>query len=293
MPRPWPGPRRSDSVESYLQGTRVLALVAVLALLGGIVSDTVAERFWERHALLAGLAASVTVVMLSVAIVNEALELRRRRRWRVLAQYVMLQLVGNARSIWTGVAELAALMPSDVDTTAALENGSRAVRDTPRLTEAVEDVVAAPDLRRLLQESIGRFMTEGDELLGRWAAVMLNADAYAELIDRHVELASELFSLDGRLNSTDPSIRDGHRRRSSLSHPALQIEGDIDDQHLVARVVAIAQLAEELDRLTLEVAGRIVPVQWWGQRLGTTPPAWTAAPRPERAERPPPGRFSQ
>jgi hypothetical protein len=204
MPRPWPGPRRPDSAESYLQGTRVLALVAVLALLGGIVSDTVAERFWERHALLAGLAASVIVVMLSVAILNEALELRRRRRWRVLAQYVMLQLVGNARSIWTGVAELAALMPSDVDTRAALENGSCAARETPRLTEAVEDVVAAPELRRLLHESIGRFMTEGDELIGRWAAVMLNADAYAELIDRHVELASELFWLDGLLNSTDP-----------------------------------------------------------------------------------------
>jgi hypothetical protein len=289
MARPWPGPRRSDSVESYLQGTRLLALVAVLALLGGIVSDSVGGRFWERHALVAGLAASVIVVMLSVAILNEALELRRRRRWRVLAQYVMLQLVGNARSSWTGVAELAALMPSDAGTTEALESGSRAVRDTQRLTEAVEDVVAAPELRRLLKESIHRSVTDGDQLLGRWAGVMLNADAYAELIDRHVELASELFWLDGLLNSTDPTIGDGHKRRSSLSHPALQIEGDIDDQHLVARVVAIAQLAEELDRLTLEVAGRIVPVQWWGQRLGTRPPAWTAPPPPERAERPPSG----
>lgn len=279
-------------MESYLATTRALALVAVLALVGGIVSDTVARRFWERHALLAGLAASVIVVMLSVAILNEALELRRRRRWRVLAQYVMLQLVGNARSIWTGVAELASLMPSGVGTAAALENGSRAVRDTPRLTEAVEGVVADLELRRLLDEDIGRFMTAGDELLGRWAAVMLNADAYAELIDRHVELASELFWLDGLLNSTDPSIGNG-LGRSSRSHPALQIEGDIDDEHLAARVVAITQLAEQLDRLTLQVAGQIVPVQWWGERLGTTPPAWTAGWHAGQAERPPPGRSSR
>jgi hypothetical protein len=38
-------------------------------------------------------------------------------------------------------------------------------------------------------------------------------------------------------------------------------------------VVVIAQLAEELDRTTLELALRIVPVEWWGARLGTTVPA--------------------
>jgi hypothetical protein len=32
--------------------------------------------------------------------------------------------------------------------------------------------------------------------------------------------------------------------------------------------VAISQLAEELDRQTLELALRIVPVQWWAARLG-------------------------
>ena len=292
MARPYPGPRRSDSVESERRDTRVLALVAVLALLGGVVSDTLAGRFWERHALLAGLAGSLIVVMLSVAILNEVVELRRRQRWRVLAQYVMLQLVGNARSIWTGVAELAALIPPDLVVRDALENGSWAVRDTPRLTEAVEGVVATPELRRLLKDGIGRFMTGGDELLGRWAAVMLNAAAYAELIDRHVELAAELFWLDGLLNSSDPGIENGHRR-GSRSHPARQIEGDIDDQHLVPRVVAVTQLAEELDRLTLKVAGRIVPVQWWGHRLGTTPPMWTAGPRPGPGDRPAPDRVSR
>ena len=230
--------------------------------------------------------------MLSVAILNEVVELRRRQRWRVLAQYVMLQLIGNARSIWTGVAELAALLPPDLVVRDALENGSWAVRDTPRLTEAVEGVVATSELRRLLKDGIGRFMTGGDELLGRWAAVMLNADAYAELIDRHVELAAELFCLDGLLNSSDPGIENGHSRRSR-SHPARQIEGDIDDQHLVHRVVAVTQLAEELDRLTLKVAGRIVPVQWWGHRLGTTPPMWTAGPRPGPADRPAPDRVSR
>lgn len=68
MARHDPGPRRSESVESYLRETRVIAAVALLALIGGVVSDGLAGRFWDRHALLASLVASVIVVMLSVAL---------------------------------------------------------------------------------------------------------------------------------------------------------------------------------------------------------------------------------
>jgi hypothetical protein len=82
----------SSAVDSYLQESRLLAAVAVLALVAGILSDALARDFWSRHAVLANLAASLIVVMLTVAVVNEVVERRRRRRWRVLAQYVMLEL---------------------------------------------------------------------------------------------------------------------------------------------------------------------------------------------------------
>ena len=84
------GPRRSQSIDALVRGTRVLAAVAVLALTGAIVSDAVSGDFWARHSLLGGLVASVIVVMLSVAVINEVLERRRRERWSILAQYVML-----------------------------------------------------------------------------------------------------------------------------------------------------------------------------------------------------------
>ena len=106
-----PGPRRSKSVDAYLRGTRALAAIALLALVGGVLSDAYEGRFWTDHSLLAGLVASVIVVMLTVALVNEAIERRSRQRWSVLAQYVMLQLVREARLVWTGIAELAGLMP--------------------------------------------------------------------------------------------------------------------------------------------------------------------------------------
>ncbi len=99
------GPRRS---------TRVGAALALLALAAAIASEQFAEHLWVRHPLLAGLASSAIVVMLSVAVLNEALEIRRRRRWSVLAQYVMLELVRDARMVWTAVVELAGLMPHGI-----------------------------------------------------------------------------------------------------------------------------------------------------------------------------------
>src|SRR5579862_9477172 len=139
------GPRRSDTVESYLRETRAAAAVAVLALAGGVVSDVLARGFWSRHGLLAGLASSVIVVMLSVEVVNEVVERRKRQRWSVLAQYVMLQLVRNARLTWTGMLNLAGLMPPDPYTTASLETAAQVVRDTARLTQSIRNLLADCD----------------------------------------------------------------------------------------------------------------------------------------------------
>ena len=113
-------------------------------------------------------------------------------------------------------------------------------------------------------------MVHNDEVLGRWAAVMLNADAYAEVVDRHVELAGSLAWLGSLLDQSEPSDGDELRWQRARSNPAVQITGDIDDDRLAQRLVAITQLAEQLDRGTLELAVKIVPVAWWEARLGTT-----------------------
>ena len=266
------GPRRSHSVDAYLRRTRVMAIVAVVALGGGIVSDSLAGRFWIQHALLAGLTASVIVVMLSVAVINEVLERRRRQRWSILAQYVMLELVRNARLIWTGVLEHAGLLASGAARPESVDANRDLVRDTPRLTAALRDVVTDDARVHLLHEEIVLLEAHTDQVLGRWAEVMLNADAYAEVIDRHVELASDISWLNGLLDNSDPP-EDQRRRRRARSSPAVQIEGGIAGEQLADRVVVITQLAEELDRTTLELALRIVPVEWWQARLGTTVPA--------------------
>ena len=181
------GPRRSQSVGAFRRRTRVLAIVALLALAAGIVSDFVGGTFWSRHALLAGLVASVIVVMLSVAVINEVLDRRRRERWSVLAQFAMLELVRNARLIWTGILTQVGLLPADAAGPDTVEANGLIVRDTPRFTAAVCETIADDSRRRGLHDEIALLEAHSDEVLGRWAAVMLNAAAAKLLIARRMQ----------------------------------------------------------------------------------------------------------
>ena len=262
------GPRRASSLGAYLRHTRAVAILVLAVVIAGVASDLTSGTFWERHALLAGLASSVIVVMLSVAVINEVLERRRRQRWSVLAQYVMFELVRNARMIWTGVLDLAGLLPTEVNQRQSIELGAEIVRDTPRLTAAVRQIVDDDDLRDRLHTEIAFLAGHADEVLGRWAGVMLNAQVYAEVVDRHVELVGDVAWIGGVLDAGYPPD-DARRQKRARSSPAVQIEADLGGEWLADRIVVITQLAENLDRSTIELALQIVPVQWWETRLGT------------------------
>jgi hypothetical protein len=265
------GPRRARSIGAYLRHIRVVAILVLVAVIASVASDVKGVTFWERHALLTGLVSSVIVVMLSVAVINEVLERRRRQRWSVLAQYVMFELVRNARMIWTGVLDLAGLLPTGEDQQQSIESGAEIVQDTARLTTAVREIVASDALRGRLHTEIAFFAEHADEVLGRWAAVMLNAEVYAEVIDRHVELAGDLAWIGSILDARYPPD-DARRQRRARSSAAIQIEPGRGSDWLADRIVVITQLAENLDRGTVQLALHIVPVQWWEERLGTASP---------------------
>jgi hypothetical protein len=265
-----PGPRRTAAVDSYLRQTRLLAAIAIAGLAAGVLSDLTGVRFWDDHPLLAGLTANVIVVLLTAAVLNEVLRGRSRRRWRVLAQYVMFELAYNARTVWTGVLEVADLLPMDCSVSASLDAGGRAVADTTRLSPAIRQVLSDGERRQVLCQQLTQCARTSDEVVGRWAAVMLNADAYAEIIDLHVELASDLAWIKGLIAEPNPAV--DFRRRRARFNSAVRLDGDVDDQWLADRIVTITQLAEELDRSTFAAALRVVPVGWWESRLGTTAP---------------------
>src|SRR6478672_5944169 len=127
------GPRRSDSLRTYLRSTRIIGGLSVLVLAGAIVWDLANDGFWVRHALFTSLVASLIVVAVTAAVLNEVLERRQRQRWSVLAQYALFDFVRTARLVWTSLLELAGLAPDGKLEDGALAAGSEAVLDTPRL----------------------------------------------------------------------------------------------------------------------------------------------------------------
>ncbi|HTX32822.1 MAG TPA: hypothetical protein VMD09_15670 [Solirubrobacteraceae bacterium] len=265
------GPRRTESFRPYLRATRLIGALSLLVLAGAIVWDLADDHFWSRHALFAGLVASLIVVAVTAAVLNELLERRQRQRWAVLAQYALFEFMRAARLVWSGLLELAGLVPDGELGDGSLEAGSEVARDTPRVAAAMDQLLASPDRRVQLHRLIVELQGHGQQVLGRWAGVMVNSGAYAEIVDRHVELYSRLSWWGSVLDESEPLDEHLSRPRLSRVSPARQTSGPIEDEWLRDNLVAIVQLAESLDRSSFELGFRIVPIEWWISQLPDRP----------------------
>jgi len=132
-------------------------------------------------------------------------------------------------------------------------------------------MLAGAERREQLHRLIAELRRQGEEVLGRWADVMVNSGTYAEIIDRHVELYSRLYWWGSVLDESDPLEEHLGRPRLSRLSPATQTSGPVEDEWLRDNLVAIAQLAESLDRSSFELAMRIVPLDWWEAQLPDRP----------------------
>jgi hypothetical protein len=130
---------------------------------------------------------------------------------------------------------------------------------------------ASADRREQLHRLIARLLAHGQEVLGRWANVMVSSGTYAEIVDRHVELYSRLYRWGSVLDESDPLEEHLSRPKLSRLSPATQTSGPVEDEWLRDNLVAIAQLAESLDRSSFELAMRIVPTDWWTEQLPDRP----------------------
>jgi len=243
----------------------------VLVVVAAVAWDLADDGFWGSHNLVTGLVSSVIVVAVTVAVLDEMLKRRQRERWSVLAQYALFDLLGAARLWWSGLLELAGLVPDGDLGDAALAAGSEAVRDTPRLAAAVDDVLASAERREQLHRLIVEVLDQGQAVLGRWADVMVSSGIYTEIVDRHVELYSRLAWWGSVLDESEPLPEHLGRPRLSRISPATQAGGPVEDAWLRENLVAVAQLAESLDRASLELAFRIVPLDWWASRVPDRP----------------------
>jgi hypothetical protein len=65
----------------------VAALLAVVLLTMLVSSDFYAGRFWIDHPATTGILAALTVVLISVTLIEAVVNRRAEHRWRLLAQY--------------------------------------------------------------------------------------------------------------------------------------------------------------------------------------------------------------
>ena len=117
--------------------------------------------------------ASLTVVLVSVTVIEVVLNRRSERRWRLLAQYALLELAEAARGAW-GVL-LGVIYEGNSDDMAdpsqviqVLDSPARA----PALKRKIDAILTDPRRRDELQESLEQTLATSRELLSRWGAVL-------------------------------------------------------------------------------------------------------------------------
>ena len=260
-----------------MESSRRLAIAAtlgvvVIALAAG--SDFVFGSFWSSHAMLTSLIASLLVLAVTVVVLNEVIDRRDRRRWSVLAQYVLFQLVQSARATWMGTVELIMGIEIETGSTDGAARGRQArTRHRAVLGRDARRCSQDPERRRVLQEMLVILAGHSRSVIASWAAVMVGAGPYTEVFDRHVELQSRLdwvaesFPTTSRPTSA-PSTRASWRaRRSRPSSPTF------GDDWLHDKIVSTTQLAVRLDYESRALGFKLVPLASWrsGSRRSSRP----------------------
>ncbi|MDT7538274.1 MAG: hypothetical protein QOI82_1859 [Actinomycetota bacterium] len=236
----------------------VAALLAVALLIFLSSSDFYARQFWLDHPATTATLAALAVVLVSVSVIEVILSRRSERRWRLLAQYALLELAEAARGAWgvlLGIVE-AKSNGSDHDAdpaavTRVLDSPDRA----PAFKRTLEAILTDPHKRDDLRESLEQTLDVSRELISRWGAVLTGSSSFSELFDRHVEMI-------GRIHGLWYFLAYGTRRGSRFRSPG----GRHSDDWFVDNLLSMTRIAIRLEEETWAIALEVVTPDWWDKR---------------------------
>jgi hypothetical protein len=233
-----------------------LGSVALIAVL--LSSDFYASSFWLGHPVTTAILASLTVVLVSVTVIEVVLNRRSERRWRLLAQYALLELAEAAHGAWGVLPGVIYERNSGTDDTAdpshviqVLDSPVRA----PVLKHEIDTILTDPRRRDELRESLEQTLATSRELISRWGAVLTDSTSFSELFDRHVEMI-------GRIHGLWYFLAYGRRRGSRFRSPG----GSHRDDWFVDNLLSMTRIAIGLEDETWAIALRVVPPDWWDAR---------------------------
>jgi hypothetical protein len=200
-------------------------------------------------------------------VLNEAIELRNRRRWSLLAQGVLFELVQHSRSTWTALLEVLGLGEVAGGSTDSLRESSRLAFDVPALDAATGELLMDPQRRGEMQRVMRTQADHGAQIVANWAPVMVGAASYAGVLDRYVELVGRLQWLVDLLAHKEPAPdQDRLGRTLTRSSVATENADEISDDDIHPMLLLIVFLAAQLDYHFRERAFELVSSSWWGQR---------------------------
>lgn len=248
-----------------------LGAVALIAIL--VSSDFYASRFWLGHPVTTAILASLTVVLVSVTVIEVVLSRRSERRWRLLAQYALLELAESAREAWgvlLGVINEGNRGDDDMADSSHVLQVLDSQERAPILKRKIDAILTDPHRRDQLQESLGQTLATSRELISRWGAVLTGSTSFSELFDRHVEMI-------GRIHGLWYFLAYGRRRGSRFRSPG----GRHRDDWFVDNFLSMTRIAIRLEDETWAIALRVVPPDWWDMRTDElAAPAHAAGDRP-------------
>jgi hypothetical protein len=196
---------------------------------------------------------------------------RSERRWRLLAQYALLELAEAAREAWEILLGVVETDSDDHDedadrgrVTDVLHSPDRA----PAFRQKIEVLLSEPHQRDDLRESLEHTLDVSRELISRWGAVLTGSSSFSELFDRHVEMI-------GRIHGLWHFLAYGTRRGSRFRSPG----GSHRDDWFIDNLLSMTRIAIRLEDETWALALQVVPPNWWDNRTDElAAPAHAATP---------------
>jgi len=273
-------------MSSLRPGRRTAAILTILLLLAVAGSDFLIAEFWLSHPMLTAIVSALVVVLLSVAVIEVVLSRRAERRWRVLAQTALMELGEAANTTWRTLAAVLELHgPSETSpdrVRAALTSDATG----PNVRREIEAALMNTQIREKLAAKLAERLTDGHQILGRWAVALTASETYAEIFDQHVELY-------GRVSGLLQFLREGYRQtdprafRSRAWREYSSPGGEAEDEWFVDNLIGTINIGASLEDATWDLALRVLPQAWWDRRTAELAAATRAAgPSPAEERRP-------